>query len=389
MESAADIPSVIHRDIKPSHLPKLRTMHKWVQSATNDDTPPEEYSWLPKHLEGVIVPRIEQYSNLNTKKSYYTAVTAVLRHLGLWQEYLHYSALSTELNKLAVESESKNDLSNRERHTYRTLQEIMDRADDVTAAYQDLETAETPTLAQHMVYLVAQLFTLAPPMRRSPYIDARFVHDEKEATVEPGNCIFRKQNQDNNWVYAIFVKRDKVAHSVGPTIVEFNPALSAVIHKSVRQFPREYLLTLDGENPLSVSAFDNLIMSALDARIDVIRSAFVSDKFTMQRTYAEKENIAKNMRTSLNVCEVNYFKVPQNIHRRNRPPVVEDNYGNRALNRVRLLSRRRAHYHRNRRAIRARALARALNAGKIAKPRELTLQYYGLHKGADGQYTVD
>lgn len=367
-----------------------------VPQLKNADLPANLLDWVLENVEEIAAFIDAEYSNKNTKKSFYSCLGLVMKALGEQELYKRFSKVSTDLNKEVVIEEKKNELSGEEIEHYRTWPEIINLVEEIEEAYENIGT---PTLQQHMVYLVCQLYTRAPPMRRQPLMDAVFVESVGDAREYHGNSVFPFKLSPTGEVerYAVYIKQDKVVRSHGHEYIDFPEDLSQIIDDSLALFPRVHLLTLTdpdkSETAISPSALDKLLRSTMQVGIDNLRSAYISHHFTNDLNMLQKEEIARRMRTSFMVAATSYMKLQRNVALRNELPdtnrvdVFNAERGQYALNRVTQSKKDQKYYQRNKRKILGTRYLKKIRGGqKVAQQK---LEEYGINQTVDGGWALE
>jgi hypothetical protein len=297
-------------DKLPLHFQKkVLTVYRWVTS--KDEVLPDcakDLTWVPKNID-IIEAKIDTYPNLNTRKSYNVWLTTVFRNLGETELHEKYKKIICKQQQAVNDEEMNNTLSAREKRKYRTWPEIMESSNKIAAAYSALHN---PTLSQHIHYLVCQMYTRMPPLRRTPLLDARILGSQTEAEAYNGNSVFPRSEGG----FAICAKYDKVKRFYNSTIIKCSKRVSEILENSFKTFPREYLFDIQGNGMhMSIGTMDN-ILNELGTNIDNLRSAYITAHFGNNVSLKKQKQICLRMRTGFQNAVMCYKKTSGSIEER-------------------------------------------------------------------------
>jgi len=158
--------------------------------------------------------------------------------------------------------------------------------------------------------MILGLYSYIKPLR------ADFINVPIVNTKPTGNELTNILYNDNG-KYTFYLNKDKVVRSMGKQIYKFPSPLNKLIKLSVDSYQRSYLLPSlrDKDNPMNINVFLNLlgdIMKNENKRLSVriLRSSYITyynDK--KKRSLNQLEKIAKQMRHSAGIANLNYNKI--------------------------------------------------------------------------------
>jgi hypothetical protein len=208
---------------------------------------------------------------------------------------------------IAIQKDIENDLSNQSvsdnrKDHYITFDEIVQRRDNLKLEFE----AEPTNYKKHLKYLLLCLYTYQCPIRKE-YKNMMIVD------IIPNkndNFILRQNNG-----FSVVIQHDKVIRSHEAAEFKLSDALSHIIIDSLNRFPRKYILSLltDPNKPLGAQNFDHLLHECFNGKrvgVDILRSAYITLKFSDHNfTMKQKQELAKFMRTSVQMCQNTYHKI--------------------------------------------------------------------------------
>lgn len=250
------------------------------------------YKWIQK-----------KYTNINTKKSHLSTLAVLLRdHPHYKEAYSKYSSEATQLNLKSVEESKKQKIApGRDYVSWEN--DIIKKRDELKAIYE----ADRTDNKKNQQYLIACLYTMQPPVRMD-YKDMKIV---KQRGNKQSNFIVLNDESSNAVVH---INKDKVSATHGPAKNKLSKELTDIIRQSLKDYPREYLLSLqtDPKKPIGKQGFETLMTAAfspLKVSVDILRSSFISYMYAKKETTLnDKTEIAKLMRTSVTTSDLQYSK---------------------------------------------------------------------------------
>ena len=167
----------------------------------------------------------------------------------------------------------------------------------------------------NLAYLTICLYTLQPPLRLD-YKNMEIVDTPlKVMRKKDQNYLLKNNLMDKT--YTIIINKDKVIKSHGKgKIPIIDNDLNKIIDESLKIFPRKYLLSKydNGDVPIGKQGLELLlryIFKPFNISVDILRSAYITNAFSNPKmTLQNKEDLMKQMRSSLNMAEVMYKKIP-------------------------------------------------------------------------------
>ena len=277
---------------------KIKTWSNTVLKNVNQD---KKLKYIMKHHKLIYSHIMKTYDNLNTLKSHLSALAVIFRTLlGVKSRlYKKYSAISTDLNK-KVEDAYKDQTPKKDSIT---LSEIEQKRDELKELYEKDKTNKKINLQ----YLLLSLYTYQPCLRQD-YKNMLVVNKVPNKT---DNFILHK-----NGKYNVVIQKDKVSNTYVSIIFELNDTLNSIIDDSLKNYPRKYILSLirDGNKPIGKQGFETLLKSCFTnhVTVDMLRSAYITDRYNKGITNRQKEELATKMRHSASIASQIYHKIEGN-----------------------------------------------------------------------------
>jgi hypothetical protein len=230
------------------------------------------------------------YSNINTKKLQFQALTCALKTENKVSIAEKYSKISVGYAKKHDERNGNNEVhASRQKH-YKTYDELVQIRDDLQKKKRNFN--------EEMMYIVLAFNTLQPPKR-----------------AEIADMKIGKGTEKENYIHEgkLYLNEFKTVKSHGKQVFELPAGLVKIIKQSLTDYPREFLLSKgekENDKPMGYKNLWNLLYSYLGKgqSIDSIRSSYVS-KYWNSMTYNEQEQLAKDMLTSYKMLASTYRKI--------------------------------------------------------------------------------
>lgn len=243
-----------------------------------------------------------------------------------------YSQHGYELN-IKIDNETKeNKHDEKEEVNYKPKEYFLNILNNLNFSKEEKQLYGT-----HLKQLLLSFVILQPPMRTSYYTSSIFINNLKD------------DNQKDNYIYIdndnqkafMIVNTDKVSqhklykdHKEHAIIPIMNPKLSDYIIQSYKDHPRTYLFeNLQTKQPYSDNALLNRLREITrlpTINFQMMRSNYITWEHTINKSYKEKEKLAKQMRHSVATASINYFKDLENIKeiQKDKEDVVVDTANN-------------------------------------------------------------
>jgi hypothetical protein len=222
-----------------------------------------------------------------------------------------------------TQQEKENKLDGKEKNRWRSWDSILQIWKHMTDRIQD-----TDPYYYWQQYLCLSLYVLQPPLRLD-YGNARIYNERPGKEVENDNYLFFEPEKDQ---FVFHLGHDKVSNKIGWTEFPFPRELVQIMCKMKLLFGhRAYILThtkdmlapLDKEMQKDKFTTPNrneykyLLSSIRDAEgirshlcVDTLRSAcYTAFASQPDRSYADKESLARDMRSSFFMMEKSYRKI--------------------------------------------------------------------------------
>jgi len=266
-----------------------------------------------------------------------------------------------KITQIIKDKENDNVQDTKEKENYRPHQYFIDILNSI-----DINTIQTQTM--HYQYLLLNMLVLQAPVRTSFYITCKFITNIKD-NDKINNYIWICKN---NVFYII--NNDKVSN----TNIYKNNNLSYIkieddklcklIIDSFEKYPRVYLLEIN-DKPITQTTYLNWLRKITDVKNinnDIMRSSYINWFYSNNNiTFAQKEQLAHQMRHSVLTSQKNYLKVL------NDDKILCTKQDDKIISNE-IISVDNKKYNKNRRDI-----LYALNIKKVS-PRENTLQKYNI-----------
>jgi hypothetical protein len=230
------------------------------------------------------------YSNINTKKLQFQALTCALKTENKVSLAEKYSKISVGYAQKHDEKNGTNEVhATRQKH-YKTYEELIQIRDDLEKKKRSFN--------EEMMYVFLAFNTLQPP-KRAEIADMRMGKGTDKENYIDGN--------------KLHMNDFKTVKSHGKQVFDLPKNLVQIIKQSLKDYPREYLLSKsekENDKPMGYKNLWNLLYSYLGKgqSIDSVRSAYVS-KYWNSMTYNEQERLAKDMLTSFKMLASTYRKL--------------------------------------------------------------------------------
>ena len=251
--------------------------------------------------------------SLSTKESWFFMIVRWLEmndpdstNISMFRE------IAYKYKKQRDEKEGENKKSLKEEENYQ------DR-DYFLAIIKNTNTDNIKNISDHYKYLLLCLLTLQPPLRSNFYVSAKFATSLKEMTKDENYIYLAHRGKDR--VFFI-VNKDKVSNTKTyknnddlSQIEIKNNFLVEVIYKSYKTYPRKYLFQSKTGGQIKEVTLLSLLRSvthlpAID--INTMRSIYINWWYDHHKTYNKFEELAKMMRSSVQMALKFYRKINRN-----------------------------------------------------------------------------
>jgi hypothetical protein len=377
----------------------------WINhfKVTSDFTP-----WIKKNHSKVFKYIEEKYENLNTKSAHLSTLAVIVKQL-FTDRNRSYKKYTKQAKDYKIEHKtqvSTNQLSGSRLIHQVEFKTIQQKRDQLKYKVKYIE---------HMRYLILCLYTYQPPIR-SEWADMRIFYNSSRS--KKINYLNIKKDK-----ILLHINKDKVATSHDPSILELSPVLTSIIKTSLQLYPRSYVLTnKNTKAPMKYQSLRQNLHAIFDKMvgIDIIRSAYVTNFYKSNPNYNEKIQLAKDMRSSVELQQSTYLKIRKNtdpdvndyepIERNNVKSVLTDVDVNasakvntsttdhegfdlkkwskkyREKNKTKINDYSNSYYKQNKFMINKKKLLRNMQVGNVSKPTEASIKKYNL-KLVDGVWS--
>ena len=298
----------MNNDLSQNYKDKISVWSNNIPEIKKHD---QSYKWIGNHHKTIYTYIKTAYTNLNTLKSHISVLASMLKLLGTHPLYQKkYSYESTDLAKEVQNISEHQELA--PNRNFVSLDEIEARRDELLELFRNNKSNNKLNLQS----LMLSLYTYQPPIRQN-YKDMLIV--DKIPDNNNNNFILKKGNK-----YYVVIQDDKVVNTYGPANFELNDKLNNIIDESLQAYPRKYILSLmsDPNKPLGKQNFERLLNECMPNKklsVDLLRSAYITHYYNKPNfTLAQKNDLAKKMRHSVNIAMLSYQKM-------NIPYVIDEN----------------------------------------------------------------
>jgi len=253
---------------------------------------------LKKHHEKVYEMIKSNYTNENSIKTHLLALGSILKKIkGPIKAIKKYNNEAVIINNNIVDILKNNEPDEKRCENFVSSKELNKKRKSLEFFTSNKENIQ---------HLILSLYTLQPPIRMN-YLDVK-IYDDNDKGDDNENYIVRNKNK-----FVFYLNDDKVIKSHGPIILPFSGGLNSIIKKSLKDYPRDYLLSVptDPSKGITKITFERLLNEVFEPKnvgIDIIRSAYIIDFYSKKKSVKQKEELAKLMRHSKSTAELNYVK---------------------------------------------------------------------------------
>lgn len=290
----------VFMDIRADIRGKLSMFYKWIApNSSNKTINFYTLKWVRAHLER-IVDKIEEYNNVNTKKTYYNALTVLFRSDAFKDVNLHkrFSALGIKYNNMSNEQEDEQKLSPEEEKNWKSYADILAIRDKLKAAIKPRN------FYSHRAWLVCTLHTLQPPLRGN-YGSMEIIYKRDHIKPDRNYWLIDKETGTQT----LIIQKDKVAARLHSSEIPVEPAVAKIMLESLAEYPRSFVCTKNGGG-ITDAAYTNMLREKIGVGVDNLRSAYITN-YHPGMTIGQKKGLAQKMRHSREAAEKNYFKMIQ------------------------------------------------------------------------------
>lgn len=290
--------------------------YKWLFNyLKKTDSEVDEYSYIDdfKRKLMTIIQSNENWSN-KSKEALFFMIAKYLRTTTnkKYERYAKmYSQAGYDLMLINRESENENKQDEKEMLNYRDHNYFVNILNNI-----DYESIKT--LTSHYQYLLLNLLTYQPPIRTNFYLTAQFIKSKKDNDKIHNFISIDKRGKLK--IYYI-VNKDKVTNT---KTYNMNKELSKIkiedeklcklINESYEKYPRKYLFEIN-EKPITQPTFLNWLRKITlvdNINNDIMRSSYINWFYSTNKNMTEKENLAHQMRHSVETAQRNYLKITKN-----------------------------------------------------------------------------
>lgn len=208
------------------------------------------------------------------------------------------------LTEAVAKAEDKQELRNNEVNTYKTLTELIQIRDSI-------QNTNSPNTANQKLLL--QLTTMQPPLRNDFYASCKIATKKADLNSTDNFLYWDKRHNKMRYI----VNHDKVTNRAQIYKTEsyknidiIDPELKKILKDSFTNRPRTYLFE-NGSNCqyTNDTIYLMLLYRPFKLNFDVLRSAYVTDFYNKNDSYASRKELARMMRHDQMTAHQKYAKI--------------------------------------------------------------------------------
>ena len=290
----------------------------------------KKYYWLFNHLKKTF-PNLDEFSYIDTYKR---KLMSIIEKNEKWSnkskeallfmiaKYLRtttnknkleryakmYSQAAYELMLENRKEENSNKQDEKELLNYRDHKYFVDILKSID--YENIKT-----LTSHLQYILLSLLIYQPPVRTDFYVTASFIKSKKD---NDNIHNFIKIDRKGSLKIFYIINKDKVTstktYNMNKNLSKIeikDKDLCKLIYDSYKRFPRKYLFKIK-EKQISPPTFLNWLRKITNVdniNNDIMRSSYINWFYSTERNMNEKEELAHQMRHSIETAQRNYLKI--------------------------------------------------------------------------------
>jgi len=168
---------------------------------------------------------------------------------------------------------------------------------------------------EHMKYLLLSILTYQPPLRTSFYTSAKFIRLEKDNNNKDNFVQITKRGKLK---VMFIVNNDKVSKTKTYAMNKnlnfikiIDESLVKLINDSYEKHPRTYLFEMNDKPITSNTLLKWLreITKVSEINVDIMRASYITWYYSKYPSYADREELSKMMRHSVQTAMKNYNKI--------------------------------------------------------------------------------
>ena len=346
----------------------------------------DDLIWVKKYHAKIGEYIEKNYLNLNTKKTHYVTLAKIFQLMDNAMLYSKYKKKYMDIIEILKGEIPKQKISGNKILNWVPNEIIVAKRDELEKEH----IKDPKNVLIHFQYLVLCLYTLEPPKRQ----------EYKNMMIITNNSQDDKLNNfilHTNTKSYIIINKDKVTKYYGSIKLELTNILHKVITKSLKIYPRKYILSLTSNpnTPIKKQGLENLLKSIFDdvnLSVNILRGSYITEFYSHTNdSLDQKINLAKRMRHSQKTAEEFYKKVTDYTKILKERKILKDNdddddgfdlkkwskeYQNKNPEKFKEASKK--YYDANKEKVLRRKILYNLNSGNVVKPTNATIEKYKL-----------
>lgn len=214
----------------------------------------------------------------------------------------YWEEVAKELSGMVHNQEMKNELTNNEKQNWKDQEQIM----------KIMNNIDIQNRTDYNRFLLLAMCTFQAPLRKAFYQSVKFCTDKKKIN-KTDNYVFLQKYPNKSYY---IINKDKVSkyekfNEPESMLIELtNPDLIKLLWDSYNQLNREYVFETEEGKPYSMNSICILLLERpFNLNFNILRSSYVSNFYDKNPSLADKNELAKKMRHSVNIAELSYNKI--------------------------------------------------------------------------------
>ena len=229
----------------------------------------------------------------------------------------YWANKGAELTKEVNKQEYKNELvGDNEKKKWKTQKEVLEIMEKIKTNMKNRTDMNR--------FILLSLMTYQPPLRKDFYLNLKFLFDIK------------KNNKKDNYLYLVkkpinkaffIVNNDKVSKYTETfdkdenKVIEItNKDLISMLWKNYENdkqyLKREYVFMSSDGNKYNTNTFTRVLLDPIKLNFNTLRSSYISDFYVKNPYPQERNELARQMRNSMNIAQMKYLKREDKIGER-------------------------------------------------------------------------
>lgn len=276
----------------------------WINKGIVSEESKSDLNIILNNHEKVSEYIIETFDRLNTLRLSFISLANLFKFIrgDKNKKYILYMQKAHEYGLKQSKLDKKGILSESMKKNMITFEQLIKKREQ----YKLLFKKNPHDNKVNLQYLILCLYSYESPKRRN-YIDME-IKSRKIGLKDNKNYLIKYVNDKY-----IIIFNDKTSKIKGKAEMELTKILGKIISKSLKEYPRKYLLSLinNGEKPLGVQMFERLMYDIFKPKkvgVNILRHIYIENFNKKNPTMESREKLAKSMRHNLGTALMYYDK---------------------------------------------------------------------------------